>query len=217
MDYHNFFDIFVILFILLSSIFAFSRGFIQEILSLFSWASSLLLSFYFSIDVSKLIGLFIHNIIITKILSYLIVFLVCIFAFSYITGKISSKIRKSSVGMVDRSLGFMYGIGRGFILLSLAFFTFNYFYSKDYPDWIEKSKLSYLLMKGAITSVSLFDNNNQSVISLEEKLKRKSDQLFEKSINSHLRRENNNQSEIKGYQKDDRNNLDFLIENIQDE
>ena len=72
-------------------------------------------------------------------------------------------------------------------------------------------------MKGAITSVSLFDNNNQSVISLEEKLKRKSDQLFEKSINSHLRRENKKQSEIKGYQKDDRNNLDFLIENIQDE
>ena len=32
-------------------------------------------------------------------------------------------------------------------------------------------------MKGAITSVSLFDNNNQSVISLEEKLKRRADKI----------------------------------------
>ena len=40
--------------------------------------------------------------------------------------------------------------------------------------------------------------------------------LFEKSIDSHLRREKN-RSNLEGYGKDERNNLETLIENFDNE
>ena len=48
MEYHNLFDLLVILFILASAFFAFSRGFFQEIFSLFSWSGALLISYFYS-------------------------------------------------------------------------------------------------------------------------------------------------------------------------
>ena len=46
-----------------------------------------------------------------------------------------------------------------------------------------------LLIQGLIQIVPIFDSENDSIIFLEEKIKKKSKDLFEKSINSHLRRE----------------------------
>ena len=217
MEYHNLFDLLVILFILASAFFAFSRGFFQEIFSLFSWSGALLISYFYSKYLIDYVDKILNNPTLSNLITYLVIFIVSLFLLSFISKKISGLIKYSSVGMIDRSLGFLFGVIRGYILLCLIFFGYNFFFKEVYPKWLEKSKLSYILMKGSIELISIFDKDNQSINSIEEKIIEKSNSLFEKSIDSRLRRDKNDSRIDRGYNEDDRNNLDQLIDNIQDD
>ena len=217
MEYHNLFDLLVILFILASAFFAFSRGFFQEIFSLFSWSGALLISYFYSKYLIDYVDKIFNNPTLSNLITYLVIFIVSLFLLSFISKKISGLIKYSSVGMIDRSLGFLFGVIRGYILLCLIFFGYNFFFKEVYPKWLEKSKLSYILMKGSIELISIFDKDNQSINSIEEKIIEKSNSLFEKSIDSRLRRDKNDSRIDRGYNEDDRNNLDQLIDNIQDD
>lgn len=214
MEYNLIFDLSVLAFIVLSAVLAFSRGFFQEVLSLVSWLGAFLIAYYFSNRFVGTINLLINNFLISKILSFIVIFILCVFFLSYLTSKISSKIKNSSVGMIDRSLGFFFGILRGYVLLCMGLFAFYFFFNQKYPSWLEKSKMNDLIIQGLIKTVPIFDSKNDSIIFLEEKIKKKSKDLFEKSIDSHLRRENN-KSKQQGYGNEDRNNLETLIENFE--
>ena len=216
MEYNVIFDISILAFIFLSAILAFSRGFFQEFLSLVSWLGAIILSYYFSKYFVDILEGMIGNLIISKILSYILVFILCVFTLSYFTSIFSSKIKNSAVGMIDRSLGFFFGIIRGYILLCMGLFAFYFFFNHNHPSWLEKSKMNDLLIQGLIQIIPIFDSENDSIIFLEEKIKKKSNDLFEKSIDSHLRREKN-RSNLEGYGKDERNNLETLIENFDNE
>ena len=217
MEYHNLFDLLVILFILASAFFAFSRGFFQEIFSLFSWSVAILISYFYSKYLIDYVDKILNNPTLSNLITYLVIFIVSLFLLSFISKKISGLIKYSSVGMIDRSLGFLFGVIRGYILLCLIFFGYNFFFKVVYPKWLEKSKLSYILMKGSIELISIFDKDNQSINSIEKKIIEKSNSLFEKSIDSRLRRDKNDSRIDRGYNEDDRNNLDQLIDNIQDD
>ena len=216
MEYHLIFDLSIIAVILISAILAFSRGFFQEVFALFSWTGAVIISYFFSYNFFDFFNVIIDNILISKIISYLTVFILSIFFLSFISKKISGKVKNSSVGMVDRSLGFFFGITRGYILLSLCLYGF-FKIQNDYPNWVEKSKMKDLLIPGAIQIISFFDKENDSVKLLENRLKTKSEKLFEKSINSHLRRQENEKNTPQGYKKDERGDFNYLIENLQNE
>ena len=117
---------------------------------------------------------------------------------------------------MDRSLGFLFGILRGYILLCLCLFAFSSFYNKQIPDWLDDSKMNYLLMYGATKIIYVFDKDNDSARLIENKIKKKSEKLFEKSIDSHLRREKSSIIKEHGYKKSERDTLNNLIENSND-
>ena len=216
MESYLIFDISIIIFILISAIFSFTRGFSQEILSLISWVSAFFISYIFSIHIIGHIDKIINNLVISKIFSYLIVFVLSLFFLSFFTSRFSSSVKRSSVGMLDRSLGFTFGIARGYILLALLIHLFHSLYSDKNPKWLEKSKMNDLLRYGSVKIISLFDKNNDSVKDIENQLNKKSEELFEKSIDSYLRRERKLKSENEGYEKRDRDSLEYLIESTDD-
>jgi len=209
------FDILVIAFIFLSAIFAFSRGLSQEVLSLISWISAFFISYFFGYLLTDFTNILVSNVFISKIITYFLLFIFSLFLLSFLTKKFSNSVKKSTVGMLDRSLGFIFGIGRGYLLVSLCFFAFTSFYSDKSPKWIEDSKMSYLLMVGSVKIVSFFDKENFSAQILENRITKKSKQLFEKSIDSHIRREESSEFFQEGYMKKERENLEHLIENIE--
>ena len=216
MEYYLIFDLIVIVFILLSSFFAFSRGFSQEILSLISWGLAFLVSLYFSKFFIVYVNYLVSSFLLSQIITYCLVFVSSLFILSFITSKFANSVKKSSVGTLDRSLGFLFGILRGYILLCLCLFAFNSFYYKQIPKWLDDSKMNYLLMFGATKIVYFFDKNNYSARLIEDKIKKKSEKLFEKSIDSHLRRENSLPLKEPGYKKSERDTLNNLIENSND-
>jgi len=207
------FDFIILAIILLSASFAFLRGLSLELLSISGWIISFLGSYLYGNNLINLSNKYINNILISTILSYIIIFLAILIIFSIFTKKISSYIKESIVGLVDKSLGFFFGMLRGYLLISLCFFGFDYFYQGKKIEFIEKSKFIPIIK---ITNNSVLEfmniNNNYSKI-LNEEIKKKSDLLFEKSIDSKLKLKNNSDKGSGIYNDDGRKNIENIIEN----
>ena len=213
MENYLIFDLCILIFILFSAFFAFLRGFTQEFFSLFSWIGSFVGSYFFGNlfinSINKLIG----NLIISTISAYLIVFIFLLFIFSFITKRFSQTIKSSDVGMVDRTLGFMFGVLRGYFIVSLCLFSFNYFYDGDKIEWVENSKVNFVVLITNSKILDLANKNNDYSKKIKEEIKKKSDFLFEKSVDSHLKLRNPSDKNENLYNEKDRENLDYLIEN----
>ena len=110
MENYLIFDFFILFFILVSAFFSFLRGFSHESLSLINRILALLVSYNFGGKLTNLINKFVNNLFFSNGISYLLTFLMIFIFFSILTKKISSLIKKSQIGFVDRTGGFFFGI-----------------------------------------------------------------------------------------------------------
>ena len=74
------------------------------------------------------------------------IFILSLVILSYISHAISEKVKASSLGALDRSLGIFFGIARGVVLLGIAWLIFVQFIpEKDRPDWVLQAKMLPLI------------------------------------------------------------------------
>ncbi len=207
------FDLSILIFILLSAFFAFLRGFSQEFLSLLSWTGAFFGSYffanYFVNNLNKVFG----NLILSSIVSYFLVFIILLFFFSFVTKRFSQTIKSSNVGMVDRTLGFLFGILRGYFIVSLGLLSLNFFYDSSKIKWIDDSKINFVILLTNSKALDFLSENSEYSKKIKKEIEEKSNKLFEKSVDSHLKLRNHSEKEKKLYNEKDRDSLDYLIEN----
>ena len=207
------FDVIILVLILISALFAFFRGFSLELLSISVWVISFFGSYAYGNNFVNFFNKIINNILISTGISYVLAFLVIFIFFSFFTRKFSVYIKNSYVGLIDKSLGFIFGILRGYIIVSLCFFLFDYFYKGKRLEFINNSKIIPVIK---ITNNEIFrflkiDNKYSENLSTE--IKKKSDLLFEKSIDSKLRIKKNSKNQENIYNESGRKNIENIIEN----
>lgn len=207
------FDVLILLIIFVSACFAFFRGISLEILSISGWIISFLGSYLYGNSLVNIINQILNNIFISNIISYVITFLVIFIVFSFLTRKFSSYIKDSYVGLLDKSLGFVFGITRGYVLVGLCFFTFDYFYQGKKIDLIENSKIIPIIKITNNMILELMNIDNKYSKKLRDEIKKKSDLLFEKSIDSKLKLKKNSETEQNIYDNIGRKNIENIIEN----
>lgn len=207
------FDVLILLIILISAFFAFFRGISLEILSISGWIISFLGSYIYGNNLVNIINQILNNIFISNIISHVITFLVIFVVFSFLTRKFSSYIKDSYVGLLDKSLGFVFGITRGYVLVGLCFFTFDYFYQGKKIDLIENSKIIPIIKITNNMILELMNIDNKYSKKLRDEIKKKSDLLFEKSIDSKLKLKKNSETEKNIYDNIGRKNIENIIEN----
>ena len=213
MESYQIFDLSILVFILFSAFFAFLRGFSQELFSLLSWVGSFIGSYVFGgLLISKINQIF-NNILISSIVSYVTVFIILLFILSFITKKFANTVKESDVGMVDRTLGFLFGVLRGYVIISFSLFSLDYFYDNKNIKWIQDSKINFVILVTNNKIIEIFDLNRDYSAKIQKEIELKSNKLFEKSIDSHLKLKNHSDIEKKLYDKNERKNLDYLIEN----
>ena len=206
-------DFSILLFIVLSAFFSFMRGFSQEILALISWVLSFFGSYKYGENFANSLNKLIDNIVISSIASYVITFIIFMIVLSFITKSFSSLIKKSYIGLVDRTGGFLFGLLRGYLIVSLCFFTFHYFYNGEKIIWIEKSKFNFVTLISNEKILKFFNEKNEFTKKLRQEIDSKSNSLFEKSIDSQIKLKKFMDQEKKIYNEKDKNSLDYLIEN----
>ncbi|MCU0953166.1 MAG: CvpA family protein [Hyphomicrobium sp.] len=140
---------------LISGLLAMYRGLTRELLSIVSWAVAALAVLYFVLNYKKLaedlaaqMG---TQVPIAQIAIGAVIFLIVLIVVHLITSRISDAILDSSVGMIDRILGFFFGVVRGFILVVIPYM----FYESFIPDpanqqpWVRDSaSLPYIKSTG---------------------------------------------------------------------
>jgi len=209
------FDFTILAIILFSAFFSFWRGFSLESLSLFTWILSFILSYnlggHFVNNVNKLLD----NLLISNILSYVLTFLLIFFFLSFITQKFSVSIKKSYIGIIDRTAGFFFGILRGYLLVSLCLFIFHFFFKEKEIQWIEKSKFNFIILITNEKILNSINKENEFAKRFREDIEKKSEKLFEKSIDSHIKLKKTIDETSKTYNESDKKNLEYLIENLE--
>lgn len=132
--------ILVVLFI--SAVFGFFRGFVKEVLSVAGWIGAIFISLYLFPILQPFARQFIVNMLIADILTGAVIFILSLVILSYISHALSDRVRSSSLGALDRSLGIFFGIARGFLLLGVIWLVFVQFIAeKDRPDWATEAKM----------------------------------------------------------------------------
>ena len=158
----NFADWFILVVLVASGVISFSRGFTKEFLSLFLWVAAFIAAISLEYLATPKIDEYIGNPEISKILSYVVVFIVFIFIGGILIKFISKIIKWSGASGFDRFLGVLFGLIRGLIVLFVIFLLLPS--SLKTTDLINNSKITPLIQKYAPQIEAYFrelvDNRN---------------------------------------------------------
>jgi membrane protein required for colicin V production len=134
-------DILLLVVMLVSALLAMVRGFVREIFSIVSWAAAAGVTLYFYKRLVPVAKQYIYNDLIATGAVVGILFLGTLLVVSIITIKISDAILDSRVGALDRTLGFLFGLARGLIVVVAAYAFFDWLApEKSHPNWIKNAK-----------------------------------------------------------------------------
>jgi membrane protein required for colicin V production len=143
-------DLVVLGVLLLSGVLALARGFVKEVLGIAGWVGAAIAALKLFPYVQPLARKHIPYQLAADVLAGAGVFLVVLVALSLISNAISRRVRESGVGALDRSLGFVFGLVRGALVLSLAYLALVQFVPpKDHPAWIADARSLPLVEHGA--------------------------------------------------------------------
>ena len=155
-------DWFILVVLLASGIISFTRGFTKEFLSLFLWISAFIAAISLEYLATPKINEFIGNEEVSKIISYIVVFIVFIFLGGILIKFISKIIKWSGASGFDRFLGVVFGLSRGLIVLFVIFLLLPS--SMKNTDLINNSKITPMIQKYAPKVEAYFrdliDNRN---------------------------------------------------------
>ncbi len=130
---------------LFSGVLAMVRGFSREVLSVASWAAAAVAAFLFYKQLVPFVQPYISNELLAQAAAAGAIFLVTLIIVTIITMKIADFIIDSSVGALDRTLGFVFGAARGVLLVVVAMLFFNWLAQNNQPAWVANAKSKPLL------------------------------------------------------------------------
>ena len=134
-------DIIVISVMLLSGVLAMVRGLLREVFSILSWVVAAGVTLYFYKSTLPYVKPYITQDMAATATTIGILFLGTLLIASIITARISDAVLDSRIGPVDRSLGFLFGLARGLLVMVVAFLFFNWLVpSKTQPPWVLDAK-----------------------------------------------------------------------------
>jgi membrane protein required for colicin V production len=164
-------DIILLVVMLISALLAMVRGFMREVLSIASWAAAAVLTLYSFPKLKPIVQQYFANDIVASAVAIGGVFLGTLLIVSIITIRISDAILDSRVGALDRTLGFLFGLARGLVIVVVAFLFFDWLVpSRSQPEWVKNAKSLVVLKKTGESLMSMLPEDPENTIL--KKLKR---------------------------------------------
>ena len=156
----NWLDVGIVVLLLASAAFAYARGLVHEVLSIFAWVGAVFAAVY-GFPYLKPYARQITDInIVADFGAGIVLFVVALAILSVIGRAVASKVKQSALNAVDRSLGFLFGLLRGAIIVCIAYIGYNLIYpEKEQPKWIREARAMALVKPGAAFLKTLIPEN----------------------------------------------------------
>jgi membrane protein required for colicin V production len=142
----NFVDIVVLAVIALSTLLALGRGFVKEVLSVFGWIGAAIgtfLIFFYVPQVRAFANRQIAEPLLADIAAAVSLFVILLIVLGFFNHAISSRIHASALGPLDKSLGLVFGLVRGIVLVALAYMAMTDWFIPEKarrPDVINQAR-----------------------------------------------------------------------------
>ena len=158
-------DIILLVVMLISGLLAMIRGFMREILSIAAWAAAAVATLYLYARLLPFAKQYFNNDIVAAAAVVGGVFLGTLLIVSILTVRVSDMILDSRIGALDRTLGFLFGLGRGLIIVVVAFLFFDWLVpQKSQPTWVSGAKSKVVLSGTGDWLKSMLPDDPESTI-----------------------------------------------------
>ena len=139
-------DVLVVAIILISGGVAMFRGLVQETFGILEWVAGLYVAFRFTPVFRPLLNGAIAPAWVEWLAVFVGTFLLVFIPLSIMSHRISELVKKSEIGPVDRTLGLVFGIARGLVIVGLAYLAFDSLVpTDDRPPTLTKARLFPLI------------------------------------------------------------------------
>ena len=219
----SFTDGLVVGIILLSGLFAFFRGFVREALAIGTWIGAAFAALYGFKYARPIARQFITVERIADVTAAAVLFITALIVLSIISGPISRRVQASALSALDRSLGFLFGLARGAVIVCLALLVVNWAIPKDQrPDWITSARTLPAIETGAQWLLNLLPREATSQTrAAADEARRKAEQAMDtkrsldRLISPQPQANPAAQEPRPGYNAEQRRDLDGLIRTTQ--
>ncbi|MDF1790998.1 MAG: CvpA family protein [Thalassobaculaceae bacterium] len=161
----NITDLAVITVLVLSGLLALMRGFVAEVFSIVAWAGALAVGVYgykpatpIVEDMTGIDGA------LGELIAGGVLFIAALIIFMILARLASGTLQMVGLGAVDRSLGFLFGLLRGAVLVCVAYLLVLWAEPdpQDHPTWLTEAKSLPLVVAGSDMLVTLVPDHLRS-------------------------------------------------------
>ncbi|OUS18417.1 hypothetical protein A9Q97_01030 [Rhodospirillales bacterium 47_12_T64] len=152
------FDVAVIGIVVVSGLFALFRGFVHEILSVASWIGAGFVTLWGFHPLLPHVQKFINIPFVAELVTGFALFVITLGLLMVLIRSICRHVRESTFGPLDRSLGFLFGLLRGGIIVCItwiALFVFLMPQEEGWPEDVERAKTRPAIQQGSAVLVKL--------------------------------------------------------------
>ena len=135
------------LIILVSSVLAFSRGLVRELMAILGWIGAAIAAYYFAPGVQPLVkelpvvGEFLADSCeLSVVAAFAGVFVIGLIVAALFTPLFSGAVQRSALGGIDQALGFLFGAARGILLIAVGFIVYDRVLSDQAIPMIDESR-----------------------------------------------------------------------------
>jgi len=123
---------------------------VAEVLSIAGWGGAALVTLWTFNDAKTYLRQYIQMQLLADILTGAAIFIVALVVFSTISHMLARAVKGSALSAVDRSLGFLFGIVRGAVLVCLAYLLLTWVFPETRrPPWLENARMLPWVQAGA--------------------------------------------------------------------
>lgn len=214
-------DLGIVIALMASGLLAFFRGLVKEVLAVAGWVGAAFATLYGFRYAQPIARRFIAVELAADAAAGIAIFLVTLIVLSMITHAISARVRDSALNAVDRSLGFVFGLVRGAVLVVLAYLLLAWAVpTREHPDWLRQARAMPLVERAAdfLLSIVPRDQRGEATAAAERsrRLAREAEEArksFDRLVNPQPK--GDAPKDAPGYNPQERRTLDRLIETTQ--
>ena len=146
----NVIDIGVLAVLLISAVLAYARGFVHEVLSVGGWIGAIFATFYGFPYAKPFARKYIPLEIAADLTAGIVIFIVTLVFLSLLTRAVAKQVKSSALNVLDRSLGFLFGLARGAVLVCVAYIGLEVIMPPaEQPQMVQSARTIQLIKPGA--------------------------------------------------------------------
>ena len=157
-------DLVVIGVVVISALLAAVRGFTREVLAIVAWAAAAAAAWFLHPLALPYAKQYISSDTVSLVAAIGVIFILTLIIVSIITVKVSDLILDSRIGALDRTLGFLFGAARGFVICVIGWIFLGWLLQGKDPEWATTARSRPMLENTGSSIIAMLPDNPEGLL-----------------------------------------------------